>query len=63
MLVEQNKILIYDMSNYIWIKQIEVETDVAYWIDRGNKAVTIAHSRDLICWETKEWSPLFKMID
>lgn len=44
--------MIYDMTDFQWKEQINHSTDMAYWIDDGNKAITISVDGDLVCWET-----------
>lgn len=33
----------------------------AFWIDRSTKAITSSGRNEIICWETKDWSVLFKI--
>ena len=49
------------MEKYSWKNQINYTIDVAYWIDSGRKAVTIAHHGDFVCWETGKWMQLFQI--
>lgn len=59
LLVENNKIMIYDMDGFQWREQIDFATDMAYWVDAGEKAISIAADGDLVCWDAKNWTQLF----
>ena len=62
LLVENSKIMIYDMQDYQWKKEVGgCETDVAYWVDRGSKVVSVAVAGEVVCWDAQNWTHLFKV--
>ena len=46
-------------QNFRKLKKVFCNTNLTYWIDNGDKAISQGVD-EITCWETKKWTKLFK---